>query len=93
MDLVILTRVCKKERWTVRYHFLPLKLSPANPSSRDNEGVFGPHFGKDSRLVFDVIWLNFIQESNCSVFSSICEPWIIEHITTSSIVKGINSKT
>jgi len=55
-------------------------------------GVFAPHFGKVARLVFELIWFNFIQESNCSVFSPMCEPWIVEHITTSSIVKGINSK-
>jgi hypothetical protein len=55
-------------------------------------GVSAPHFGKIARLVFEVIWLKFIQEPNCSLFSSVCEPWIIEHITTSSIAKGINSK-
>jgi len=53
-------------------------------------GVFGPQFGKVARLIFEVIWLNFIEESNCSLFSLMCEPWIMEHVTISSIVKLLN---
>ena len=55
-------------------------------------GVFAPQFGKVARLIFEVICLNFIQETNCSILSPMCKPWIIEHVTISSIVKVINTK-